>query len=241
MDNQLLIGCSAYNNLQWTGIFFPEDIPRSRWFEYYAGHFQTYEINSSFYKFPTAKSLNMWYRKSPDGYLFSVKAPKYITHNKRFQDCSQQMEDFYNACRDGLGEKLACTLFQLPPNFAYDPEKLELIIESLDYTFRNVIEFRNESWWRPEVFDMLREKNIAFCSVSYPMLPDDVIQTNDILYIRLHGDERLFYSGYDNERMERLFHRIRNHSFSQAFIYFNNTAGTEGILNALKMKSFLEK
>lgn len=238
MKQKIHIGCSSFSNGYWKEIFYPEDLPRSKWFDFYCENFDTYELNATFYKFPTLKSLQGWYKKTPEHFLFSVKAYKAITHFKKFVDCKEMLDEFYTVVKEGLGEKLACVLFQLPPSFQYSREKLELIISCMNPDFKNAIEFRNESWWTQEVFDALAKNNISFCSVSYPKLPETVVQTNSTGYIRLHGVPKLFYSGYTPEFLQSLYKEVvTTDKWKEVFIYFNNTAGTEGILDAVEMKS----
>ena len=230
------IGCSAFNNTYWKKIFYPDDLPRSKWFDFYASQFSTYELNGTFYKAPTVKSLKTWYDKVPVDFLFSVKAPKLITHYKKFKDCKNDIDEFYAICREGLQEKLACVLFQLPPSYDYSEEKLELIINSVNPDFKNVVEFRHKSWWNEAVFKIFAANNITFCSVSYDKLPSDLIETNSIGYVRLHGVPRLFYSEYAQSELQKLHDDIRKYSFNEIFVYFNNTASEAGILNAVEMK-----
>jgi uncharacterized protein YecE (DUF72 family) len=235
MKKNIQIGCSSYNNRYWKGIFYPEDLPTSKWFDYYCQHFDTYEMNGTFYKFPTIRIFENWYKKVPEGFLFSVKAPKDITHFKKFADCETLLADFYNFCETGLKEKLGPILFQLPPSYNFTPERLHNIINSLDKKFQNVVEFRHQSWWNQEVWEALLQNNITFCSVSYPGLPEDILTQFPIIYIRFHGNKKLFYSGYSKEDLDKIKNAISDSS-TQAFVYFNNTAGTEGILNALEFK-----
>ncbi len=237
MKTKLNIGCSAFNNDYWKGLFYPEDLPRSKWFSYYAQHFNTYELNGTFYRMPTVKSLKGWHDKVGDDFVFSVKANRNITHYKRFNDCKSEIAEFYAIIREGLGTKLACVLFQLPPSFAYSEEKLQLILETLDYGFQNVIEFRHESWWRQEVFHALAERNVIFCNVSYPKLPETMLANTDIGYIRLHGNPKLFYSNYSDAELHALFADIVSQpQWKQVFVYFNNTADVHGIANALRLQ-----
>lgn len=232
------IGCSSFNESYWKGIFYPEDLPRTKWFGFYAENFLTYEMNGTFYKFPTLKIMQNWYARSPEGYLFSVKAPKIITHFKKFTDCGKELADFYTVCREGLQEKLACVLFQLPPSFAYDDEKLKRITNALDPEFRNVIEFRHESWWNETVYKALSDSDIVFCNVSYPDLPESIVKTTKTCYFRFHGNRKLFYSGYSGGELENIRQQISTGGFKQAFVYFNNTASIEGIRNAMLFKTF---
>ena len=240
MSAQIHIGCSSYYDLNWQGIFYPEDLPKSKWFEYYCQYFDTFEINSTFYKMPTARTLQTWHNKAPQDFVFSVKAPKTITHISKFIDCRQQLDDFYLACKNGLGKKLGPLLFQLPPSYDYTDERLELLCNSLNRDFQNVIEFRHESWWNAIVFEALSANHISFSGVDYPKLPNQVINTEEIIYYRFHGNPRLFYSGYSNEELQRVANDVRaNVKSKKAYIYFNNTASTEGILNALQMNTYI--
>lgn len=233
MKDEVLIGCSSFNNRYWKGIFYPENIPTSKWFEYYCEHFDTYEFNGSFYKFPTEKIFINWYKKAPENFLFSVKAPKEITHIKKFKDCKNLIEDFYHICKNGLKDKLGCILFQFPSGYDYSKERLNEIVINLDPEFRNVIEFRHESWWNDEVWEVFLENNITFCSVSYPNLPETIFTEFPLIYIRFHGNLKLFYSGYTTAELNQVKNKLEN---KNAFVYFNNTASTEGILNAVEFK-----
>ena len=229
------IGCSSYYNGYWKGIFYPEDLPRSRWFEFYSAHFNTYELNGTFYKFPTLRVLQNWYKKAPDGFIFSVKAPKIITHIKRFSECETEVVDFYEVCRAGLQDKLGCVLFQLPPGFHYSAENLQMILNVMNADFKNVVEFRHESWWRQEVFDAFSALDITFCNVNYPKLPTEIVTTAPIGYLRLHGNPKLFFSEYTKAELDLIFEGFNKSNFETIYIYFNNTAGTAGILNAVTM------
>lgn len=231
----LFTGCSSYYNRQWQGIFYPEGMPTKEWFAYYCTQFNTYELNASFYNFPTPKSLQTWYRKSPAEFKYSIKAPKIITHTKKLVDCQVELAEFYKACEAGLKDKLACVLFQLPPSFHYTPERLDLILASVNPDFSNAIEFRNASWWTESVYQAFRQHKLIFSSVNYPKLPTEIIATTQTAYVRMHGNPRLFYSEYSKEELDAVMGQLAAHKFKQVFVYFNNTASTAGILNALTM------
>lgn len=233
MKNQVLIGCSSFYNSFWKNIFYPRNLPSKQWFDFYCQHFNTYEFNGSFYKFPTIRIFENWYNKTPESFLFSVKVPKEITHIKKLEDCENIINDFYNVCRLGMKEKLAAILFQFPPSYAFSKEKLDNLIGNLNYEFPNVIEFRHESWWNEEVWNSFKENKITFCSVSHPNLPQTIFKDFPLLYIRFHGIPRLFHSSYSTEELEAVHHKIDS---KKGFIYFNNTASEAGILNALELK-----
>ena len=234
MKKEIHIGCSSYNNRFWKGIFYPEDLPTKNWFNFYCRHFNTYEMNGTFYKFPTIRIMENWYKKAPDNFLFSVKAPKELTHIKKLVDCKELITEFYNVCDDGLEEKLGCVLFQFPPSFDYTEERLQTIIKVLDKSFKNVVEFRHKSWWNQEVWNAFQQYNITFCSVSYPGLPEDILTEFPLTYVRFHGNKKLFYSSYSSEELENIKKKIED---KPGFVYFNNTASEAGILNALEFKN----
>jgi uncharacterized protein YecE (DUF72 family) len=236
MKNEILIGCSSYNNRYWKGIFYPDNLTASGMFEFYCQYFSTYEFNGSFYKFPTVKIFENWYKKAPENFLFSVKAPKEITHIKKFQDCENLISEFYKVCKTGLKEKLGCVLFQFPPSYSFTFDRLQHIIKNLDLKFQNVIEFRHESWWNDTVWNAFLENNVTFCSVSHPQLPQTIFKDFPLIYIRLHGIPKMFYSSYSSKELLDIKNKTNCKS---GFIYFNNTASEAGILNALEMKKLV--
>jgi len=230
------IGCSGFYNRHWKGVFYPEKLPQSKFFNYYSEHLNTVELNVTFYRFPTAETLQKWYDKSPDDYIFAVKAPKLITHMKKFDDCERLLNDFYTACKDGLKEKLGCVLFQLPPSFSYTEERLELLLKSMNPEFKNVIEFRNVSWWKKKIYERLEKENIIFCTVNHPTMPTDLIVNNETVYVRLHGNPKMFYSKYSAKEIKELYESInKKRKVKEVYVYFNNTASTAGIENATEL------
>lgn len=236
MKTLFKIGCSGFYNKHWKDIFYPDDLSQTKWLNFYSEHLNTVEINSTFYRFPTVKSLQTWYEKSTKKFLFSIKAPKQITHINRFNESQSIIDDFYSVCQQGMKDKLGCILFQLPPSIQFSEEKLIQITSSLNPDFKNVIEFRHSSWWTQAVYDELSHKQIIFCSVSHPSLPDTIIANMKTIYARLHGTPQMFYSNYSLEQLHRLHQTILQQSnVKEAYIYFNNTANTAGIINAQQL------
>jgi uncharacterized protein YecE (DUF72 family) len=228
------IGCSGFSYKEWRPEFYPAALPQSRWFDYYTQHFNTLELNVTFYRFPTLNSLRGWYDKAPEGFSFSAKLPRSITHYKRFVDTERMMCDFYGLLEEGLGNKLACVLIQLPPHFSYSEENLEKIIYQTNPDFNNVIEFRHQSWWRKDVQKKLAEQNISFSGVSFPKISfDEAIINTPLCYYRFHGVPKLFYSEYDTDFIEKIFNQInKGRKAKKVFIYFNNTASMAALHNA---------
>lgn len=237
------IGCSGFSYKEWKDEFYSKGLPQSKWFDYYSNHFDTLELNVTFYRFPTLKSLKGWYDKAHEGFSFSAKVPRSITHFKRFDDTERMINDFYGLLKEGLNEKLACVLFQLPPTFEYSKIALEKIISQVNVEFRNVIEFRHESWWRKDVQSTLKKYNISFCGVSFPKIShDNAVINTPICYYRFHGVPKLFYSEYDEAFIEKIFNQIaENKKAKTAYIYFNNTASLAALHNAKYFEQLIKR
>lgn len=186
------IGCSSFSTASWQKIFYPENLPKKNWFKYYCIYFNTYEYNGSFYRFPTVSGLKKWYYKTPEDFTFSIKIPKSITHIKKLIACEKEISDFYSVISEGLSDKLACVLWQFPPSFVFNEKNLEGVVSVLNDQFKNVVEFRHNSWWNIDVLNRLFTKNALFCNPSYPGLPHKVSKNNKCGYFREHGVPKLF-------------------------------------------------
>ncbi|WP_428329552.1 DUF72 domain-containing protein [Mucilaginibacter sp.] len=234
------IGCSGFHYGDWKGRFYPEGLPQRKWFDYYCEHFKTLELNVTFYRFPQLSFLQNWYQKSPPDFRFSVKAPRAITHYKKFNDTADLITSFYDIINNGLQEKLGPVLFQLPPSFHYDEEKLEKIINSLNPSFKNVVELRHASWWCNEVYEKLAKHNITFCGMSHPTLPDAVIQNTDTVYYRFHGVPTLYRSPYSHDFLQQIVNAIKDNIHTkEAWCYFNNDYDAVAIANAKDMMGMI--
>ena len=239
--SKIYIGCSGFHYKEWKNIFYPDGLAQAKWFQYYCEHFNTLELNVTFYKFPTEKSLEKWYIASPQNFMFSVKAPRAVTHFKKFCECEKMLTDFYTSLQNGLKEKLGCVLFQMPPQFVYSEENLQKIIANMNVSFKNVIEFRHASWWNQSVFKKLKSQNIIFSGISYPKLPDEVIKNTRDLYYRLHGVPVLYKSSYNKVFLQDLFKQITTGNTNEAWLYFNNTWGTAAIENGKFLQDYIEE
>lgn len=234
------IGCSGFHYSDWKIKFYPEGLPQRKWFDYYCEHFDTLELNVTFYRFPQLSFLQNWYQKSPPGFRFSVKAPRAITHYKKFNDVTGMITSFYDTINNGLQEKLGPVLFQMPPNFQYSNEKLERIIKNLNPSFNNVLELRHVSWWQDEIYKKLAANNITFCGMSHPTLPDAVIQNTPSVYYRFHGVPDLYRSSYSIEFLQGVVNAIKqNPAATQGWFYFNNDYDAIGVTNAKDMISLI--
>jgi len=227
------IGCSGVYYKEWKDLFYPKGLPPSKWFDYYAQQFNTLELNVTFYRFPQASLLQNWYRKSPAGFSFAVKAPRQITHQRLFNNTGELLKDFYRTIREGLREKLQGVLFQFHSSVAYSEAFLMRVLDQLDVSLLNILEFRHESWWNQQVYDMLAAKGVVFCSISHPQLPDKVIVNRDVVYYRFHGVPELYYSPYAPGFLHKVIDAIKMAgAVKEALLYFNNTAQGAAVMNA---------
>lgn len=234
------IGCSGFYYKHWKEKFYPKGLPQRRWFEFYCESFNTVELNVTFYRYPKLEALQGWHQRSPANFRFTVKAPRLITHYKKFNNAFREARDFYELAIKGLREKLGCVLFQLPPNLPYSEPALENILATLDPAFSNVIEFRHGSWWQTRVYQVLKENKITFCGISYPSLPDEVVRSVPVLYYRFHGVPQLYASGYSHEKMKQVIDDInRFRGISDVYIYFNNDIHAEAINNAMALREMV--
>jgi uncharacterized protein YecE (DUF72 family) len=230
------IGCSGFQYRGWRPEFYPDNVPQRLWFEFYNEKFKTLELNTTFYSFPKIESLKSWYERSVSDFIFSVKAPRLITHYKKFVDVKSLMLDLYKVLSKGLREKLGPILFQLPPNIQYDKEKLIRIMSQMNNDFINVIEFRHSSWWNQEVYDRLSSNKITFCSISHPVLPRDLIQNTKVVYLRMHGTSKLYTSEYKKETLQKIIQFVKmSGKIKNCYVYFNNDSKGAAYRNAGQM------
>ena len=176
-------------------------MPQNDWFGHYLKHFDTVEINASFYSWPTVAGVQSWRRQpGKKKFVYTVKVCELITHIKKFKGTKTLVKDF-GMIADILGDRIGCFLFQLPPSYRYTKTRLNDIVSQLDPARRNVVEFRHASWWNEEVYSAFRKAGIIFCSCSGPRLPDELVRTADEVYIRLHGPKRWYRHDYSKDEL----------------------------------------
>ncbi len=233
------IGCSGWYYDHWKNRFYPEDLKKSDWLTYYGEHFNTVEINSTFYRFPTEKLLTTWYKKTPEDFIFTLKVNQIITHRKKFKDTKDLLKRFYKI--SGILEnKLGCILFQIPPNITKNMDFLANIVNQLDSDKKNVIEFRDISWFHEDVYQFLTDNNLNFCTVSAPDLPDNLVTTYSLAYIRFHGIEDKYQHLYSIDELEEWAQKIQNLNADEIFCYFNNDYEANAIKNCKQLKKILK-
>jgi len=228
------IGTSGYVYKHWKRVFYPEDLPSKDWLSYYTGHFSTLEINNSFYRLPERSTFAGWRKRSPDGFLFSVKVSRFLTHLKKLKDPEEPLERFLENA-EGLGPKLGPLLFQLPPHWKPDLGRLRGLLALRPRRRRFAVEFREAAWCTDEVFSILKEGNAALC--LHDGLPDcPPAVTADFVYLRFHG--RSAPGGrYTRSALSDWAERIgrwRRDSLD-VYAYFNNDAHGYAVENAREL------
>jgi uncharacterized protein YecE (DUF72 family) len=217
-----LIGTSGYNYPEWRGTFYPEKFPTNKMLAYYAERFNTVEVNYTFYRMPTETLLDGWAAGTPDGFTFTLKAPRRITHDSKLQRCEELTEAF---CRIAatLGPKLGVLLFQLPPNFKRNDAVFTAFLDTLPHGARAAFEFRHDSWHDETVFAALRARNFALCVADSEKMSTPVVGTADYSYFRLRDE------GYQPADIERWGGVINGLPLAKdAFVYFKHEEQGKG-------------
>ena len=220
--------------------FYPEKLSKSIWLEYYSKQFNTVEINNTFYRFPSEKTIEGWYNKTPDNFKLTLKANQVITHRRRFKNTQSTVNHFYSLAKI-LDEKLGCILFQIPPQKSKDIDFLKNAVEQFDISKNNIIEFRHPSWFDEEVYDLLNEFEVGFCSVSSANLPDDLIVTTNITYVRFHGvgSEKYHYL-YSDKELKKWADKLKESNSDHIFCYFNNDYHANAPKNAQMLQKMMD-
>ncbi len=234
---KVYIGTSGWSYNHWRKVFYPEDLSKYKLFDFYCKNFNTVEINATFYRNFKEQTFKNWYKKSPENFLFSLKAPKTITHLKKLINIKEDLKNFIGICNN-LKEKLGVILFQFPPSFRFDESKFEDFLLLLKNFPENkfTIEVRNKTFDNEKFFELMKKYQITLCFSDtggrYSSLFE--IDTGNFLYIRLHGPGKLYASKYSDEQLIMWKEKILGFK-KDAFIYFDNDFYGYAPLNALKL------
>jgi uncharacterized protein YecE (DUF72 family) len=236
------IGCSGWNYAHWRETVYPKGLPPRRWLEHYATLFDTVEVNTTFYRLPTRSAVAGWVEQSPPGFLFAVKGSRYLTHMKRLTDLGRGLERFYERIQPLVeSPKMGPVLWQLPGNFHRNDERLAGALEQLP-PGRHCFEFRHESWFAPEVYELLRSHGAALVIGDHPQRPFQTLElTTDWTFIRFHYGSRGRRGNYSERELEEWACRIAAwRTESEVFVYFNNDWEGFAVRNGLQLKERLQ-
>lgn len=235
------IGTSGWSYYSFKGIFYPQDTKPREWLKIYAQHFNTVEINVTFYKVPTKKTFEKWYNETPEDFVFSLKIPKTITHIKKLKEIEEDLKSFLKSI-EPLKEKGKVLLFQLPPSLRFDKELFERFVKTLPTSYKNVIEIRNKTFHTEEFVRILESHNVCLClsdcAGRYPSWYE--IKTANFLYLRMHGSRELYVSKYEEAELQNLAQKIKNFAdVEEVYIYFDNTALGHAVTDAKALRELL--
>ncbi len=237
------IGTSGFHYKHWKGPFYPEKIPAAKMLDFYFHHFDTVELNNSFYRLPEASAFDGWREATPPNFIFAVKASRFITHNKKLKDPENALDNLLPRAAH-LGPKLGPILFQLPPHWRVNPARLENLLEILPRDLRCAFEFREPSWINSEVSSILKKFNAAFCIYEIAGYHSPLHITADFAYVRLHGPAKGKYQGsYSEEKLRAWASRIKTWSahLKAAYVYFDNDEAAFAPINAMTLRTMVRE
>lgn len=234
------IGTSGWYYEHWKELFYPAGLPKSKWFEHYAQHFDTVEINNTFYHLPKEQSIQRWHKIAPEGFLYAVKANRYITHIKKLKDTSESLRRFFDGI-NLLERKLGPVLYQLPPSLHIDLDRLRDFIKLLPKRKTAVFEFRHKSWYCEETYKLLGKNGAGFCIHDMPGKESPQVVTSDTIYIRFHGTTRRYSGSYPKSQLQDWAKWLKEQSkkVSGIYVYFNNDVHGHAIKNAKHLKEMI--
>lgn len=241
MTRRIYIGTSGWNYDDWRGTVYPDDLPSNQWFEHYSQLFDTVEINNTFYQQPTRHTLDAWERQAPSGFVYAVKAHRYLTHNLKLKNPRQPLRRIVNSARR-LKSHLGPLLYQLPPNWKKDLVRLRKFAKLLPSKETHVLEFRNRDWLADDTFELMRELKLCLC--VHDMLPRHPKQvTGPAVYIRFHGPGQPKYANkYTPSRLKPWAEWIRDvASNHKVYAYFNNDHHGYAVRDAETLRELVSK
>lgn len=235
------VGTSGWHYEHWRGAFYPPDLPTKSFLSHYQQYFQAVEINNSFYRLPTVQTLVAWRESAPPGFLFAVKASRVITHLKKLKEVDQAVATFLDRV-SLLGPALGPILFQLPPRWRFQPDRLTAFLATLPQTYRYALELRDPSWLVPEAYDLLRQYGAAFCIYELAGFQSPLAITTDFVYIRLHGPAGAYQGSYSPAALQDWTRRLQAWEAQglDAYCFFDNDEAGYAAHNALTLLRFLQ-
>lgn len=238
--SKICIGTSGWYYEHWNEIFYPPDIKSDERLKFYAQHFDTVEINNTFYHLPKAKTILDWYSKVPQGFIFSIKASSYITHLKRLHDCEETLSVFFDRMAP-LKKKLGPILFQLPPSFKANLNLLKEFISHLKKGYLYTFEFRHPSWFTEETYKLLKNYKIALCitDLKGTLTPEEI--TAKFIYIRLHGPKSAYRGEYGTKKLMEWKSKIDNWKAQglSVYCYFDNDEKSYAVKDAKELNRLI--
>lgn len=233
---KIFIGTSGWQYKHWRGPFYPDNLPASKMLDFYAQHFHTVELNNTFYRLPQPNGLNNWRESTPRDFCFAMKGSRFLTHMKKLKDPAAGIERFFERA-DLLKEKLGPIVFQLPPHWEADAERLDAFLKALPSRHRYAFELRDPTWHSAEIYAILRRHRAAFCIFEIAGFRSGFEITADFTYVRLHGPDGAYQGRYSEAALREWAERIREwqDKLRAIYIYFDNDQSGYAPKNALEL------
>lgn len=235
------IGTSGWTYDHWKGRFYPPDLPKKSWFDYYAGVFHAVEVNATFYRSFKDQTYNNWRQRAPQDFGYVLKVPQLITHRKYLLDVDEDIRKFYQSC-SLLKDKFEMILLQVAPNTPYDLLRLQKALSAFPDPSRVAVEFRRPEWLNPDTMYLLRAARAAICNVDSPQQRITENLTSDRAYLRLHGRQRWYAYNYSEDELKEIALLARNlvkGGAHRVYIFFNNDYEGYAPANARALQSLL--
>ncbi len=237
MKGKVYIGTSGYHYAHWQGVFYPEELSPADWLSFYQQRFATVEINRTFYRLPSRSAVERWVEAVPAHFVFAVKASRYITHMKRLKEPEATLARFIEVA-ESFGKKAGPLLYQLPPRWRCNPERLVAFCGELPDGWRHTVEVRDADWYREEVRAILADHGVGFCLHDYPGHHCPGWVTAGFVYVRRHGPSGPFQGSYSRQALGALARRVEGWTADglDVYVYFNNDPGGHSVANALYLQ-----
>ncbi len=239
---QIHIGTSGWSYDHWEDRFYPDDLARTEWLGYYARQFHSVEINSSFYHLPAVSTLQHWHDVTPADFIFATKASRYLTHMKKLKQPQQTLPPLLERLAT-LGTKLGPVLFQLPPHWRFDGERLAALLDELGGAYRCAFEFRDHSWFNEQCYELLSQHRAALCLYELEGFLSPEKLTADFVYVRLHGPGPAYQGSYGKKALAGWATACARWMASgrEVYLYFDNDENAYAVHNATSLQAMIQE
>ncbi len=239
---QIRIGCSGWQYAHWRGDLYPRDLAQDRWFEHYAARFDTVELNNSFYRLPRAEVFSSWGRRAPAGFLMAVKASRYLTHVRRLREPAEPLDRLWGRARR-LGDHLGPMLYQLPPRWHRNVQRLAAFAEAIPRDRPQAVEFRDPDWYHDETYAALERGGLALCLHDMPGSSSPREPIGPLAYVRFHGSGAKYGRGYAGQALAAWADRLVGWADEgmSCYAYFNNDIGGHAFRDAARLREMVDR
>ena len=234
------VGCSGWEYKHWKGDFYPADLPRPGWFAHYARTFDSVKINNSYYRLPTPETMRRWRAQAPVGFVYAVKASRYLTHMRKLKQPVDPLALLFDRAQE-LGPHLGPVLYQLPPRWAPNHERLEAFLQALPADVPQAVEFREAAWYTDRTFDLLSRWNVALCLHDMAGSATPRLVVGPFVYVRFHGASAKYGGSYSAAQIEgwAVWLAGQRARGIDVYVYFNKDVGGHAPRNAVTLREAL--